>query len=197
MKNILNKLLKGTYMEQINTEILVSSLIVAGFDKVDFLFYTYILGKISLDNQELNLFEFQDKEYSEIFKKYIDFDGTIFQLKNGYSLDMNVFEIRNENYPLKRFLNTNKKLIEYINNLDIKEIIFKKINDIGYQNIEQLNYLFSNKEKEIMYKMFGIEDMHIKMSRSQIEKYRSFSEDDINLDSLDDLIEIKKKKYPG
>ena len=47
-------------MEKINTEILVSSLFVIGFDKVDALLYTYTLGQLSLDNQKLQLFEFED-----------------------------------------------------------------------------------------------------------------------------------------
>ena len=62
-------------MEKINTEILVSSLFVIGFDKVDALLYTYTLGQLSLDNQKLQLFEFEDSSTSQKFNDYIDYDG--------------------------------------------------------------------------------------------------------------------------
>ena len=53
-------------MEKINTETLVSSLFVIGFDKVDALLYTYTLGQLSLDNQKLQLFKFEQLQISPI-----------------------------------------------------------------------------------------------------------------------------------
>ena len=62
-------------MEKINTETLVSSLFVIGFDKVDALLYTYTLGQLSLDNQKLQLFKFEDSSMSQKFNDYVDYDG--------------------------------------------------------------------------------------------------------------------------
>lgn len=62
-------------MEKLNTEILISSLLIIGFDKIDPALFTYTLGKISLDNRKPELFEFQDSETSETFNKYFDYDG--------------------------------------------------------------------------------------------------------------------------
>ena len=42
-------------MININSEMLVSSLFVLGFDSVDSMLFTYTLGKLSLDNQKLKL----------------------------------------------------------------------------------------------------------------------------------------------
>ena len=70
-------------MEKINTEILVSSLFTIGFDKVDPLLYTYTLGQLSIDNQKLQLFEFEDSETSQKFNDYVNYDGIIFKLKDG------------------------------------------------------------------------------------------------------------------
>ena len=55
-------------MEKINTETLVSSLFVIGFDKVDALLYTYTLGQLSLDNQKLQLFKFE--QYKTRFDEF-------------------------------------------------------------------------------------------------------------------------------
>ena len=39
-------------MEKINTESLISSLFILGFDQVDSVLFTYTLGKLSLDDKE-------------------------------------------------------------------------------------------------------------------------------------------------
>ena len=138
-------------MEKINTEILVSSLFTIGFDKVDALLYTYTLGQISIDNQKLQLFEFEDSETGEKFNEYVDYDGFIFKLKDGITLDTMVSYNNETFYPLRKMLNTNKKLIEHLSQLDFSEIVLKKAEAYGIQstgNIE--SSLFSEKEKDIL-----------------------------------------------
>ena len=161
-------------MEKINTEILVSSLFTIGFDKVDALLYTYTLGQLSIDNQKLQLFEFEDSETSQKFNDYVDYDGIIFKLKDGITLETNVSSVENHVWPLGKALHTNKKLIEYLSGLDFRKIIVKKIESLGVGRIDSFDLLFSNKEKEIMYKMFGIENMHrenaIRQSRERLLK---------------------------
>ena len=100
-------------MEKINTEILVSSLFTIGFDKVDPLLYTYTLGQLSIDNQKLQLFEFEDSETSQKFNDYVNYDGIIFKLKDGVTLETNVSHVENHVWPLGKALHTNKKSILY------------------------------------------------------------------------------------
>lgn len=147
-------------MEKINTEILISSLFIIGFDKVDSVLYTYTLGQLSIDNSKLQMFEFEESETSQKFNEFVDYDGRIFKLKDGISLEMNVSPAGNYVCPLKKALSTNKKLIKYLSQLDFRKIIIKKIQSLGVDRIDSFDLLFSNKEKEIMYKMFGIENMH-------------------------------------
>lgn len=113
-------------MININSEMLVSSLFVLGFDSVDSMLFTYTLGKLSLDNHKLNLFEFKDDLTTNTFNKYVDYNGITFKLKEGYSLDTNVSPIEGHNFPLRYALQTNKKLLEYLQNIDFKEIVSKK-----------------------------------------------------------------------
>lgn len=101
------------YMEKINTEILVSSLFSIGFDKVDAALFTYTLRQSSIDNKQLQLFEFEDSEIHQIFNKYVDYDGIVFKLKDGITLDTMASYNDEKFYPLRKMLNTNKKLIEY------------------------------------------------------------------------------------
>lgn len=141
-------------MEKINTEVLVSSLFNIGFDKVENVLFTYTLGQLSIDNQQLQLFEFEDSETHQLFNKYVDYDGIVFKLKDEITLDTMVSYNNEKFYPLKKMLNTNKKLIEYLSQLDFSEIVLKKAKLYGMQNIEQIDkYRFSNKELEIFQQL--------------------------------------------
>lgn len=77
-------------MEKINSEILISTLFLIGFDRVDSLLFKYTLGKLSVDNIEKKEFIFKDEELSGTFNKYVDFNGSFYSLKSNYSLDTNV-----------------------------------------------------------------------------------------------------------
>lgn len=137
-------------MEKINTEILVSSLFAIGFDKVDTLLYTYTLGQLSIDNQKLQLFDFDESETSQIFNEFVDYNGIIFKLKDGITLETNVSPVENHVWPLGKALHTNKKLIDYLSRLDFRKIIVKKVESLGVDRIDNLALLFSNKERNIM-----------------------------------------------
>ena len=182
-------------MEKINTETLVSSLFVIGFDKVDALLYTYTLGQLSLDNQKLQLFKFEDSSMSQEFNDYVDYDGITFKLKEGLTLKTNISPLENYDIPLEKALHTNEKLIEYLSKLDFRKIIIKKIETLGVDKIISFYLLFSNEEKEIMYKMFGIEAMHKENSISQLQFYNSLINQESNdIDkTLNSLGTIKKK----
>lgn len=138
-------------MEKINTEILVSSLFSIGFDKVDAVLFTYTLGQLSIDNKQLQLFEFEDSEIHKIFNKYVDYDGIVFKLKDGITLDTMVTYNNETFYPLRKMLNTNKKLIEYLSQLDFSEIVLKKAEAYGIQSADNIDSsFFSEKEKDIL-----------------------------------------------
>ena len=42
-------------------------------------------------------------------------------------------------YPLRKMLNANKKLIEYLSGLDFSGIVLKKAESYGIQNIKQID----------------------------------------------------------
>ena len=150
-------------MEKINAEILVSSLFTIGFDKVEAVLLAYTLGQLSIDNQQLQLFEFEDSEIHKIFNKYVDYDGIVFKLKDGITLDTMVTYNNETFYPLRKMLNTNKKLIEYLSQLDFSEIVLKKAEAYGIQsagNIE--SSLFSEKEKDILRLLYEKQEIRRK-----------------------------------
>lgn len=134
-------------MEIINTEIVVSSLFNVGFDKVDAVLFTFVLAKISMDDKK-HLFRFKDQKTSLIFDKYVDYNGLIFKLKNGFQIDTNVSQKEGFNIPLGKALITNRYLIKYLNNLDFSEIVLKKAELYGMQNIDDST--FSHKELKIL-----------------------------------------------
>ena len=181
-------------MEKINTEILVSSLFLLGFDRVDSLLYTYTLGELYSDISNMKLFDFEDNEFSQKFERYVYHDDNIFKLKKGFSLISNV----GDDYylPLKESLNTNRKLLECLNKLDFRKIVLKKILSLGIDQIDNFDRLFSSREKEIMYTMFGIENMHRENMKKQSEAYKRIaSEEDRELElMMSGLERIKEKR---
>ena len=188
----------GGFMEKINSEILISSLFMLGFDQVDSLLYTYTLGKIMTENTQLKLFEFKDEKTSQIFNEYIEYDNNKFKFKNGCDLNTIVL-YHNIDLPLYKALNINSILVEYLKTLDFKEIIVKKIMALGTDRINNYKELFSHKEKEIIYEMFGIDKMQEKKSRIQLEIYHNMmmQEEEDNkrmLDYLNNRININKVK---
>ncbi len=138
-------------MEKINTEILVSSLLIIGFDKVDPALYTYTLGKLTIDNYKLKLFELEEAETSKTFNEFIYYDGITFKLKNGYSLNTNISPKQEYTWPLINSLHKSNKLIDYLNSIDFSEIVLKKAEIYGIQSISQIDESkFNYKEIEIL-----------------------------------------------
>ena len=137
-------------MEKINTEMLVSSLFNIGFDKVDSVLFSYVLGQLAIDNQELKIFEFEDSDVHQIFDKYVDFDGIAFKLKDGITLDSMVSYNGKKFYPLSKLLNTSRVLTQYLSQLDFSDIVLKKAKTYGAEKLEQIDESrFSHKEIEI------------------------------------------------
>ena len=136
-------------MEKINSELLISALLYIGFDKVDIFTYLNTLEELKKVNEELELFEFEDEEYSQKFKEFVEYDGIFFKLKGGLSFGNVSSRI------LESILNINRSLVICLRQLDFNTIVAKKIEDIGENLIDEKYYdiAFSNKEKEIIAEM--------------------------------------------
>ena len=166
-------------MEKINTEVLLSSLLVMGFDKVDTYLYNYTLNQVLSDNSESQSFQFEDSGISRYFNEYIDCDGKMIQLKDGLTLDTLVRD-GEKFYPLRSKLSTNQNLMEYLSNLDFRQIIVKKISSLNVDRVDDFEQLFSDKEKEIINKMFGIGKMY-RERKKQSEDYAALSSNERNI----------------
>lgn len=147
-------------MKEINTETIIIMLLLLGFDRVDSILYTLVLGKLIIDNQTTKMFNVEDSKISEIFLDYVKYENGVFKLKNELTFVIDQDSDNYSNYPvsLRRFLAYNQKLVTYLNQLDFKDLIIKKIYLIGTKNWDKLNYLFSKKEQEIISNISNFED---------------------------------------
>ena len=179
-------------MEKISTEILISSLLAIGFDKVDALLYTYTLGQLSIDNQKLQLFDFEDSETSQIFNEYVDYNGIIFKLKDGITLETNVSPVENHVWPLRKALHTSKKLIDYLSRLDFRKIIIKKVEELGVDRIDNLVLLFSNKERNIMRDI--IKENKDDLSITSFASIRKKVENPVSIEDIEQSIVMGDKE---
>ena len=188
-------------MSKINSEIIVSSLLTMGFDKVDSLLYTFVLGRITIDNVGLKMFDFEEQQPSDTFNKYIEYDKMIFKFKEGYNINsiVSLKPKQNIELPLYKVLNVNSLLIEYLKGIDFKEIIVKKIMTLGIDKINNYEELFSDKEKEIIVDMFGIGKMNKEKDQRQMQIYKNMMDQEERdnermLAFLDSMIKSKNKE---
>ena len=139
-------------MEIINTESLVSSLFYIGFNKVDPLLFTYVLANLDRDN-----FEFQDQQNTQTFDAFVTTDGLVFHPVYDISLDTEIELASEFKLPLRKLLHSNKKLIEFGNNLDFKPLVLKKAQEYNVETIKDADpNLFSRKEIELLKELgFG------------------------------------------
>lgn len=115
-------------MKYITKEKIILGLLSLGFDKVDNLLYTYTLSEVLKNNE----FKLLNKDFSIYFKQNISYDGIIYEAKN------------------RNVLISNLLLTDYLSKLNFKTIIDKKLFILGYENLDNYNYLISDKEKRIM-----------------------------------------------
>mgnify|MGYP006956052882 FL=1 len=115
-------------MVYVTKEKIILGLFSLGFDKIDNLLYTYTLSEILKNNE----FKFLKKDFSMFFKQNISYDGIIYETKNDNVLISNLL------------------LTDYLSKLNFKTIIDKKLFILGYGNLDNYNYLISDREKRIM-----------------------------------------------
>ena len=185
-------------MEKYNTENLIFTLFALGFEQIDSIFLTVIVGKISTEQIELQQFKYEEKAFTKQFEGLVDFDGLVYKLKDGLTLESDTKLFKDKVYTINELFIAgvvNKKLLRYFTNFDFRDIIIHKINLIGLDRIGQLSCLFSDKEKNIMYDMFGIEDMHRQESSKSLQAYEKIynqENDDID-NAIRTLSKMKSK----
>ena len=140
-------------MYNISTEDIVKSLFAMGFEKVDTVLFGLVL---STSKFEENGFKFSDLPLTQIFLRYMDYDGYVFTFKEGVTLDTEMPISKNYSWTLRRLFNHNR-LINYLSTLDFKDIVLRKIKYLGEERLEEFDYLFSEKEKKLAPEYF--EDM--------------------------------------
>ena len=166
----------------VDTESILSSLFLLGYDKVDATMFTQIMLQLKLDSYrksecECNLYnkkfncylEYKlDDELSKSFLNITEpFNGG-YKILDNLKMNSDVRELIgfNNECLLVNFLgtNNNRLLASYIDNrIDMVNVIMNKIYSYKMiNNYENYSDLFCDKEKRILYKTFGIDQMHEK-----------------------------------
>ena len=130
-------------MYNISTEDIVKALFAMGFEKVDTVLFGLVL---STSKFEENGFKFSDLPLTQIFLRYMDYDGYVFTFKEGVTLDTEMPISKSYGWTLRRLFIHNT-LINYLSTLDFKDIVLRKIKYLGEEKLEEFDYLFSEKEK--------------------------------------------------
>jgi len=141
-------------MEKISLENIISGLMFIGFDKVDSLLLGYATEELL--KSDMYRFVLEEDTTTSLYK-HIDYVDGVYQFKEDETLDSMII-FKKLKMPMKTFLvlHSNKKLIDTLKTINFQEIVLKKISSIGVNNLSDMNYLFSSKEKEIIMNIFGI-----------------------------------------
>ena len=185
-------------MQKVNSESLVSSLLLMGFEKVDVALCTILLCKLYSDNNAN--FTFVDTERSQFFSKYIYFDGFFYKLKESISLNTNVSDEEGCFKSLENELShNNKELISYLRHLDFREIIRRKMELFEKEKIEEDDLLFCEHEREIIQdketkKVYSLENTKLSSHKSRVENPVSIHDIVSSIESADERLKLSLEK---
>ena len=182
------------------TENILCSLFILGYDEIDAYTYTMVFNDLirKCNEEEINILyktfnneeypceiEFmKDKPLSQAFLSCVDDYLGGYKLKDD-ARNINVgplLRLNNTEYSFGKYMcSTNNILLANFiaQKVDLEKIVVNKIITYGIDNIKNYPKLFCNKEKEIMYKIFGIEKMHNEQEKSARYKLTKRLEDDL------------------
>ena len=150
-------------MEKISFEMLVSALFNLGFDIIDPVLFTYTLGKLSIEDRE-HEFIYGPQNTSIGFNKYVDCSGIAIKIRDGYTLDTYIRISDSKVIPVKKTLFNNKKLVSYLENFDFDEIVSKKAEAYGIENIDEASReIFSEKEITMLKRLQKYQNKKLKL----------------------------------
>ncbi len=150
-------------MEEISFEMLVSALFNLGFDIIDPVLFIYTLGKLSIEDRE-HEFIYGPQNTSIGFNKYVDCSGIAIKIRDGYTLDTYIRISDSKVIPVKKTLFNNKKLVSYLENFDFDEIVSKKAEAYGIENVDEASReIFSEKEIIMLKRLQKYQNKKLKL----------------------------------
>jgi hypothetical protein len=154
---------------KVNTESLISALFLLGYDKVDALLYTLVLGATriaynKLDKTKMYELDFMvDDTLSRVFDNCIKSNPiTMVELKDGYSMNTDVSKycnLKDGTITFGEYIsNDNNTLLAFFikNNVNMEEVVCTKVCRLGINNISNFSSMFSEKEKNIVEEKMSI-----------------------------------------
>ena len=138
--------------KSISAENIICSLFDNGFERVDDILYVLVEGKISSEGK----YRVEDKPFSDLFYRYVDYDGYRYQLRNGKTLDSNALNDQSGYYPLRNVLNVSEEISVYLSSLIDGDLICQKISELGLNGIKDYKHALCTREKLLCAETFGI-----------------------------------------
>lgn len=144
-------------MEKVTDEIIIGSLFMCGYDVVDRYTYLYVLNNVINSEEGKKHFVYESQNNSMLFLNYVDYKDDIYKVKSLSDIsDTSISFGPNEKYknPVE-LLPRNNKLIEFILNIDVENLVKGKLSYYGVSSYYEYDYCFSTKEKEVRDNKMG------------------------------------------
>lgn len=144
-------------MEKITDEIIINSLFMCGYDRVDLYSYSYVLYNIVCNQENANIFEYVKTNSTKLFGELVECNNGVYKIKSEEDLcKVSVDIVPNSCFktPLDYF-QKNNKLVECILKIDPVELVRNKMAFYGPCSYYEFDECFSTKEREIRTEKLG------------------------------------------
>lgn len=170
-------------MEKYNSEELISTLLIAGFNKVDQLLITLVIDKIKKDEKINKILSFDnDNFYSNQFSEYVSFEDFVYYINGSSPRNIAYYNKDNKEVLIGDLLLINKTLLNYILEDGLKDVIIKKAKLIGIEDLSIHVDLFSNKEINIIKEEYGNEvfgDLYNTDMKFKYDDFKNISDEEL------------------
>lgn len=158
----------------VNTEKIVAALLLIGYDRIDTIMIDIIYDKLincrrfTVNGEPASFVINQDQEIVSL-NEYLDFDGFVYQYKEGLNINSIVLSI-NKRMPLSKRLEyiTDNILLSYLKEtLNTGNLLAERISKMPGLNDEIFMHFFSTKEREFVYQL--LQEQSLKYTKSNLQ----------------------------
>ena len=162
-------------MKTFTNEEYIVTMFELGFERIDSLLYVFTLGELYADKEIGSDIEIVSGQPNQAFRFYIEYNNGTYSLKEERTIDTNISPVEGAYIPLISMLKRNEKLKLYLNRIDFKKVVEKKIRKLEQAGYSDYTKFLCPKEEAIRQsilneKLYDQESNDISKAKGTIKK---------------------------
>ena len=164
-------------MEKFTEEEYIVTMFELGFERIDSLLYVFTLGELYADKEIGRDIEILSGQPNQAFRFYVEYNNGTYSLKEERTIDTNISPVEGAYIPLISMLKRNEKLKSYLNRIDFKKVVEKKIRKLEQAGYSDYTEFLCPKEEAIRQsilneKLYDQESNDIAKAKGTIKKQK-------------------------